>query len=688
MKALKICVWVGISLLILFTSACILGNVSITILQTSDVHHHAGGYGPLPDYTPLTKGNDTVLGGYSRLAGLINTIRQQQAANQIPVLLFDSGDFFMGTVYDMTAKDPQGPAALKYFTQMKYDAVTLGNHEFDWSDAGLALLLGNGVTNGGFNVPVVASNMTIPTSNSNDPAYGLQSLVNSGVIVNKKIIQLPYGVKVGVLGLLGPTADSLAPAAPPVTFNHAYSYIQQLVNNLINKDCVQVVIALSHGGINNPPSGSTIPTGDDVNLANNVTGINIICSGHYHTATPTAYVVGPSNTIIFEPGAYGEYLSRIDITYNYFLGKIVNYTYTLIPVNNTIAGDPAMQGIVSNYNTDLNYSLTPLLAALLEPFGISLTTPPLTTPISYTSSTLQNYTQPFPPSGTGESGLGDLSADALRNVANSLVPAGGSYYDFGVVENGVIRDGLFPSKTTLAGEIGTITFADVYDALPLGISPDTNQPVPGYPLLSFYVTGADLRTICEASLTLGPPISDDYYLNFSGLKITYNPNLAKYLEGVTNVSVYSPADPLCTGFTAKGQPIPTSISPLPVDFTNTTKLYHGIVDLYAVELMGGVTAKLTGTPFTIIPRDENGIPIGSENSPPVPTVADYMNYRILMPVSLGTTPPDYLELKPWMALFEFLGEAFPYPTGDPGLIYGLNGLGRISIDLSSPPPTL
>ena len=83
-----------------------MGNVSITILQTSDVHHHAGGYGPLPDYTPLnTTGNDTVLGGYSRLAGLINTIRQQQAANQIPVLLFDSGDFFMGTVYDMTAED-------------------------------------------------------------------------------------------------------------------------------------------------------------------------------------------------------------------------------------------------------------------------------------------------------------------------------------------------------------------------------------------------------------------------------------------------------------------------------------------------------------------------------------------------------------------------------------------------------
>ena len=640
MKVLKVCAWVGISLLILFTSACILGNVSITILQTSDVHDHASGYGPFLDYTPLnTADNDQVLGGYSRLAALINTIRQQQAANQIPVLLFDSGDYFMGSVYDMTAKDPYyGPAALKYFTQMKYDAVTLGNHEFDWSDSGLALLLGNGVTNGGFNVPVIASNMTVPTSTPPNP---IQSLVNSGVIVNKKIIQLPYGVKIGVLGLMGPNADSEAPAAPPVTFNHTYSYIQTLVNNLLSKDCVQVVIALSHGGITNPPSGSTIPSGDDVNLANNVTGINLICSGHYHTATPSAYVVGPSNTIIFEPGAYGEYLSRIDITYNYFLGKIVNYKYTLIPVNDTIQGDATMQGIVSNYNNDLNYSLSAL--------GVNLTTP-----ISYTSSPLQK-------SGTGESELGDLSADSFRTITNSLASVNGEKpFDFSAVENGVIRDDIFPSKTL--GETGDITFADIYDALPLGISPDTNQPILGYPLLSFYVTGADLRTICEAGLTIGPTLGSDYYLNFSGLNITYKTSLAPSLQGVTNVSVYSPADPLCMGSTT------------PVDITNndpTFKLYHGVADLYALEMMGAVTAKLP-TGMQIIPRDMNGNPITA--------IADFLTYhRILTGQTLPGTGGDELELKPWMALWYFLGEVFPLPKGDPGLYYGVVEKPRITI---------
>ncbi|HQI02747.1 MAG TPA: hypothetical protein PLA18_15845, partial [Deltaproteobacteria bacterium] len=112
MKNARWIVLTGIILLI-FTSGCRLGNVSLTILQTSDVHNHASGYGPALDYTPLNTGDsDSVRGGYARLATLINTIRDEQAAKCIPTLVFDSGDFFMGTVYDMTAANP---IALTFF---------------------------------------------------------------------------------------------------------------------------------------------------------------------------------------------------------------------------------------------------------------------------------------------------------------------------------------------------------------------------------------------------------------------------------------------------------------------------------------------------------------------------------------------------------------------------------------------
>jgi 5'-nucleotidase / UDP-sugar diphosphatase len=603
MKVLKICAWVGISLLILFTSACILENVTITILQTSDIHHHASGYGPFHDYTPLnTADNDQVLGGYSRLATLINKIRAEQAAKQIPVLLFDSGDYFMGTVYDMTAADTtNGPAALNFFTRMKYDAITLGNHEFEWSSAGLYQLLSIG-KNAGFNVPVVASNTNIPASNP------LQLLVASGVIVNKKIIQFPYGAKIGVLGLMGPNADSDAPAAKPVTFDHAYSDIQTVVNNLRKNDCAQVVIALSHGGINVPTSGSTTPTGDDVNLANNVTGIDMICSGHYHTATPSAYVVGPSKTIISEPGAYSEYLSRIDITYNYFLGKIVCYKYTLIPVNDTIMGDQNIQTMVDQYSGELT--------ALLNSKGL----PGLGAPVS--STTFDLVEAPFQVTG-----IGSLAADSLRAVANQLSPLNGGAFDIGVVPSGVIFSGIYQGKT------GVITFSDAYNVLPLGISPN-DQSIPGYPLMSVYATGQDVYSICEVGLYLSHLLGSDYYLNFSGLKIDYDP-----IQGVQAVYEYDPADTFCVG--------PTTF----IDPSDTTKLYHIVVDYYALEMLYLVNGYI----------DLYNLPISHIN----PQNASFI---------ARDTAGD--ELKEWMALMNFL----PMLVGGiPSSIYGPNGiaLGRV-----------
>lgn len=464
----------GIVLLILSTSACKLGNVSITILQTSDVHDHASGYGPFLDYTPLnTADHDQVKGGYARLATLIDAIRRQQAAKSIPTLVFDSGDFFMGTVYDLTASDP---IALKFMSTLKYDAVTLGNHEFDWSPTGLAMLLSNGV-NHGFHVPVVATNMVIPEGNA------LLALKQAGVIMDTKVIEYPYGLKVGIIGLMGKDADTKAPVAKPVTFNHDYAFIQQQVDDLKkNKHC-QLVIALSHGGIEN--NG----TGDDADLAQNVKGIDIIASGHYHTLTDHAITMGDSNTIIFSPGEYGEYLSRLDVTYNVVLNKVVDYKFKAIPVDDTIRGDAGVQAMVEAYQASMNTSLAAL--------GVTLTSLVSKTGFALELASLK------------ESGLGDLAADSLRAVETNLALASGADpCDFSVVASGVIRDNLYPGHT------GYITFADIYNVLPLGISPDTSQPVPGYPLMSMYVTAPDLRNICEAALTIAPALGSDYYLNF------------------------------------------------------------------------------------------------------------------------------------------------------------------------------
>ena len=579
-------------------------QLEFTILQTSDVHDHASGYGPFIDYTPYILNDDGVRGGFARLATLIREVREGQAAAGVPTLLFDSGDFNMGTAYDLTADNPIN---LQFIQAMGYDAITLGNHEFDWGPQGLAMLLGNGLAHG-FSVAIVASNMA-----SNGSAL---DLLPSGTIVNKKIITLQNGIKVGLLGLMGPDADEKAPVASPVAFDHDYAFIQDLVDDLRNDDGVDLVVVLSHGGV------ETDGTGDDANLARNVSGIDIIASGHYHTATHSAIVTGPSNTIIFSPGQYGEYLSRLDASYSPDLDRVVGFDLNLLDVNDTVLGNPAIQEMVEGYNVAINTTLAEA--------GL----PQLSDPITTTSFDLK--LSPFQVTG-----LGSLCADAVRNVANAVAPFNypDSAIDISVVASGVIRDPL------LKGNTGVISFMDTYDSLPLGISPYQTSP-PGYPLMHAYLNGMEVYTMCEVGLSLSQMIGTDYYLNFSGLKIDYDPSQAMTFHGVQAVYLYSPDDPFCTD-------TPTLINPYDPD-----KLYHVAVDLYALQMLNVVTSY----GFPLLPKKADGTQL---------TPADYINYRID-----ATPDPGVIELKEWMALLNYL------PTlggAIPAAIYGPGGavMGRI-----------
>ncbi len=597
--------WIGLVgvAFLLFLGGCRLGNVQLTVLQTSDVHNHASGYGPFLDYTPLnTTDGDSVKGGYARMAALIGGIRQQQAAKHIPTLVFDSGDFLMGTVYDMTASNP---IAMKYFTMAGYDAVALGNHEFDWSSGGLAQILG-AAAGQGFKVPVIASNAVIP---ADDP---LQALKAAGAIVDYKVVEYPLGLKVGILGFMGEDADVKAPAAAPVTFVHDYELLQEKVDFLRREKCVDLVMVLSHGGVENTGEG------DDADLARNVKGIDVIASGHYHTATASAITPHGTKTVIFSPGEYGEYLSRLDITYNALLRKVVSCTFTLVPVNDAVQGDPATQAMVEGYHASLNAALSPLS---------------LGTVLACTSFDLG--LMPFQASS-----LGTLAADSVRQTATSLAPLNDDRAcDFSVVASGVIRD---PIK---AGKTGAITFADIYNVLPLGVSPYAPPPQPlGYPLMSMYVKAADIYKICTAGMVVAPIIGGDFYLNFSGIRVDYN----KDLSSVDGVYLCPPDDIPSVG---PG----TFVNPL-----DTTTLYHCVVDLYALQMMGA----LAQFGIVITPLDVAGNPI-----PP----AAYGDHRL----DAGAEP-GIQELKEWQALMTYLtGGDFPscIPLG----VYGPGGtaLGRV-----------
>jgi len=610
--------------------------VNLTILQTSDLHNHASGYGPMLDYTPMnTSDNDTVTGGFARLASKIAEIKVRKGTMNIPVLLVDSGDYFMGTMYDMAAS---APVPFVYFQALGYDAITLGNHEFDWAPSGLAMLINNGINyeDMKFNIPIVASNTIIP----NDielKGFTENSPIPSNVrIYDNRVKVLPNGLKVGIMGWMGKNADAYAPAARPVTFNHDVGVLKNKIKTLIiDKEC-DLVLILSHGGVNEYGEG------DDAVLANEFTDYTkkvIIASGHAHTATKEPYEVGKTETLIFSPGSYGQYLSHLDIQYDMQAKKIVDYSFDLIEINDSIPGYQAINDAIQMVNAEITKNIKSSLGTSVdEPVAI-----------------LKDFEIKFSETKAGPSGLGNLCTDAFRAVANQIAtssPVNNAPYMLSVIANGNLRDTLKPGKT------GKITFSDIYNVLPLGLSPKaatTPNVPPGYPLFSVYFNAADIRKLCEIAVAVEmkahPLLTPSYYLHFSGIKYEYNETNELGMR-VNNVSFFHPTDTMCTG--AGGmQPLNSDYGPNSIWDNDSNVVYRAVVDLYLLQMFYTLSVDPTYKDFeALLPkfRDKNGDPMPVAKSVDPDAYKEFSDdYAIDIGIDEGAQ-----EINAWAALLKYL----------------------------------
>ena len=493
----------------------------ITILQTTDLHHHANG----SDHVGLDVDPETgrgTSGSYARIASYIRHVRHMA---HHPVVLVDSGDWTMGTLYDLTLG--KVPLALEFLTLMHYDCVTLGNHEFDYTSAGLAQILAAAEKAFRFETPIVASNLNLNGSVDLAPFVGPGKLIQS-----TRVQRLRNGIKVGYIGLMGSAAALDAPGAAPVSFTDPaseYAVIQGLVNTLRGREGAQVVIVLSHSGTD--PSGTS---GEDVDLARHVTGIDLIASGHTHTPLAAAHAVanGAWTTQIIDAGAYGTNVARIDLTYHRrtrttTVDASSNVAMTdaeLATIHHGLRPDPVSTLIVRFVDQQLNAELSPFFQQTFPDFDPNDVGTGIYHPVGVAQQDMvDNAADPVP----APNGLGDLAADAVRNVPNALIastlaavggnPSSLPGYDFTPVQVATVASGV------LRGKLRTgvpISFADVYDVLPLGISPDSSQALPiGYPLVSAYLEVADLRKVCALQLAVQSKLaSGDFYLNLSGIR--------------------------------------------------------------------------------------------------------------------------------------------------------------------------
>ena len=148
------------------------------------------------------------------------------------------------------------------------------------------------------------------------------------------------GIRFGIFGLLGKEAQFYTGGAGAATFPDALETGQEMVKVLRETEKVDLVIALSHGGVEKGKDGR-FTEGDDVRLAKAVPGIDVVIGGHSHTALQEAIIVN-DRTPVVQAGKESQNLGELVITIEG--GKLTVESYRLYPIDDTVAGDRAIAG--------------------------------------------------------------------------------------------------------------------------------------------------------------------------------------------------------------------------------------------------------------------------------------------------------------------------------------------------------
>ena len=271
---------------------------NITILHTNDVHSHV---------EPFSKDHSEFpnKGGFERRATLISEIRNQNPNT----LLFDAGDIFQGTPY---FNFYGGEIEFKLMSMLGYDAVTIGNHDFDNGIDGLDKQLPN-------------AKFDIISSNYDFKNTILESKVSDYKIYNKS------GIKIGVFGL-GIELEGLV--SKDLYKETKYLDPINIANDTAKKlketgNC-DLVICLSHLGYKYEKFPNKV---SDLNLAKSTKNIDLIIGGHTHTFMNKPVVVKnnvENDVLINQVGCFGLYLGRIDFSFDSDNNKIFNSNLLMI----------------------------------------------------------------------------------------------------------------------------------------------------------------------------------------------------------------------------------------------------------------------------------------------------------------------------------------------------------------------
>ncbi|KAK1529746.1 5'-nucleotidase domain-containing protein [Colletotrichum paranaense] len=294
------------------------GNYNISFFHVNDVHAHLDEFSS--SGTDCTRPERGCYGGYARIKHTVDELRPQYNDS----LWLNVGDEFQGTLFYSFYK---GEKIAETINQLGFDAMTLGNHEFDGGDDQLGDFL---------------LNLTFPIISAN--------IVSDNEKLNKTI--KPYHIfedqGLAVIGVTTTTTPGISSPGEGTKFLDVVSTVQSTIDHIKSTTNITRIAAITHIGYE-----------EDQKLAEQTTGLYLIMGGHSHTLLGSMEdAEGPYPTVkqnkdgddVFIVTAYrwGEYVGYIDVTYD-AEGKILAYHGGPIHLTNTTEQDAALQAQIESW---------------------------------------------------------------------------------------------------------------------------------------------------------------------------------------------------------------------------------------------------------------------------------------------------------------------------------------------------
>ncbi len=261
---------------------------------------------------PEANAEGECFGGIARLATLVAQKRADLAGEN--VILLDAGDQYQGSLVYTTYK---GDVEIEFMNLLGFDAMAVGNHEFDDGPEGLAKLLE------GASFPVISGNVDV----SQEP-------ILAGLLPNHVILEVG-GERIGIVSAVAADTPETASPGPNVIFTPEIESLQADVAALTDEGVTRI-IALNHVGL-----------ALDLEIAEAVPGLDAVVGGHSHSlmsnsvegALPYPVMVG--EVPVVQAYAYGKYLGHLTLVFD-DAGNVTSATGDTILIDASIAEDPAI----------------------------------------------------------------------------------------------------------------------------------------------------------------------------------------------------------------------------------------------------------------------------------------------------------------------------------------------------------